>query len=75
MELENARLFVTSAQGILARIWVISELMSELGFPANMGMISYDGFNCISQNLILIISFYSHIGIIIDLVLHQLNFV
>ena len=53
MELENARLFVTSAQGILARIWVISELMSELGFPANMGIISYDGFNCISQNKIL----------------------
>ena len=51
MELENARLFVTSAQGILARIWVISELMSELGFPANMGIISYDGVNCISPKI------------------------
>ena len=54
LELENARLFVTTAQGILARIWVISELMSELGFPANVGIISYNGFNYISQNSILI---------------------
>ena len=51
MELENSRLFVTSAQGILARICVISELMSSLGFPANMGIISYDGVNCISPKI------------------------
>ena len=36
MELENARLFLTSAQGILARTCVLSEWMFQIGFPASM---------------------------------------